>query len=65
MEITYNGEKMPQQILIVPLPIILLLAVIISLFIVVSLWRKGKTVEAMLVINALLQIVIIVILLFE
>jgi len=55
---------MAQQIMVVPSVIgILLLAVIISLFIVASLWKKGKTVEAMLVINALLQIVTIVILL--
>ena len=55
---------MAQQILVVPSAIgILLLAIIISFFIVANLWKKGKTVEAMLVINALLQIVIIVILL--
>jgi len=57
---------MPQQILIVPSAIgILLLAIVITLFIVATLWKKGKTVEAMLVINALLQIIIIVILLFK
>jgi len=53
-----------QQILVSPSAFaILLLGIIISFFIVTYLWKKGKTVEAMLVINALLQIVIIAILL--
>jgi len=53
-----------QQILVFPSAVgILLVAVIISVFFVTSLWKKGKTVEAMLVVNALLQIVTIVILL--
>ena len=57
---------MAQQILVFPSAIgILLLAVTVSLLIVAYLWKKGKTVEAMLVINALLQIVTIVILLFR
>jgi len=57
---------MSQQILVVPSAVgILLLAIIVTLFIVATLWKKGKTVEAMLVINALLQITIIVILLFK
>ena len=57
---------MAQQILVFPSAIgILLLAVTVSLLTVAYLWKKGKTIEAMLVINALLQIVIIVILLFK
>jgi len=53
-----------QQILVSPSAFaILLLGIIISFFILTYLWKKGKTVEAMLVINALLQIVIIAILL--
>lgn len=57
---------MAQQILFFPSYVaILLLAIVISLFIITYLWKKGKTVEAMLAINALLQIVIIMILLFK
>jgi len=57
---------MAQQILVFPSAIgILLLAVTVSLLTVSYLWKKGKTIEAMLVINALLQIFIIIILLFR
>jgi len=67
MKITFcSGERVAQQILVVPSAIgILLLAILVMLFIVAALWKKGKTIEAMLVINALLQIIIIVILLFK
>ncbi len=55
---------MAQQVLVFPSYVaILLLTIIISFFTVTYLWKKGKTVEAMLVINALLQVVTIVILL--
>ena len=47
------------------IPAILLIAVIIAVIASVVLWRKGKTVEALLVINALLQVIIILILLFK
>ena len=42
---------------------ILLMAIVIAALIFAVLWKKGKTVEAMLVINALLQVAIIMILL--
>jgi len=41
---------------------ILLIAIVIAVLFFAVLWKKGKTVEAMLVLNALLQIVIILIL---
>jgi len=41
---------------------ILLIAIVIAILFFAVLWKKGKTVEAMLVLNALLQIVIILIL---
>jgi len=44
---------------------ILLMAIVIAVIIFAVLWKKGKTVEAMLVLNALLQVVIILILLFK
>lgn len=44
---------------------ILLMAIIIAVLFFVILWKKGKTVEAVLVLNALLQAVIILILLFK
>jgi len=43
---------------------ILLSAIVIVAAIFALLWKKGKTVEAMLTINAFLQIIIILILLF-
>jgi amino acid permease len=44
---------------------ILLVTIIVIALIFAVLWKKGKTVEAMLVLNALLQIVIILILVFK
>jgi hypothetical protein len=44
---------------------ILLMVIVIAVIIFAVLWKKGKTVEAMLVLNALLQVVIILILLFK
>lgn len=44
---------------------ILLIAVIITSFLSIVLWKKGKSVEALLVLNALLQVAIILILLFK
>lgn len=53
---------MPMIVAGVPL---LLIAITIAVLIFAVLWKKGKTVEAMLVLNAMLQIVIILILLFN
>jgi len=62
----YNGGEMAQQTLVFPSAIgILLLVIVILSFIVANLWKRGKTVEAILVVNALLQIITIVILLFK
>jgi hypothetical protein len=44
---------------------ILLMAIIIAVLFFAILWKKGKTVEAVLILNALLQAVIILILLFK
>jgi hypothetical protein len=48
----------------VALPPLLVMAIVIAVLIFAILWKKGKTVEAMLVLNALLQTIIILVLLF-
>ena len=57
---------MPQEIMGVPsiFGILILVLVVVS-FAIVMLWKRGKTVEAMLAVNALLQFIIILILLFK
>lgn len=57
---------MPQEIMVVPsiFGILILVLVVVS-FAIVMLWKRGKTVEAMLAVNALLQFIIILILLFK
>ena len=58
-------KNMSSQVtfMVFSLPLGILFMAIIAVLICAVLWKRGKTVEAMLVLNALLQVVIIMILL--
>jgi len=53
------------EMIIIPLPTILVLVTAAAILSSIVLWRKGKTVEALLILNALLQVFIIMLLLFK
>lgn len=61
---TKLGDVVSSQVMVSPSFLgILLMIIAVAVFFIALLWKKGKTVEALLVINALLQIIIILILL--